>query len=88
MKRFVRDFLHYHSNIFCAAGKIIQSLQEEGKQRGFAIDKEGAGGYSALHIRRGDFQYKECLISSEEWYNMSNKLWLPKEILYISTGKH
>jgi hypothetical protein len=87
MKRFVRDFIHYHDNLYCAAGKIIQSLQEEGKQLGFEVDEEGAGGYSALHVRRGDFQYKECLIPAEEWYETTKKLWHPKEILYISTDE-
>eukprot|EP00804_Cyclotella_cryptica_P030282 CCRYP_019226-RC/>CCRYP_019226-RC protein AED:0.25 eAED:0.25 QI:120/1/1/1/0.76/0.66/18/2265/1695 len=87
MKRFVRDFIHYRDNLYCAAGKIIQLLQEEGKQRGFVVDEEGAGGYSALHVRRGDLQYKEVLIPAEEWYETTKKLWQPKEILYISTDE-
>jgi len=87
-KRFVRDFIHYHDNIFCAAGKIIQLLQDEGKQLGHEVDEEGAGGYSALHVRRGDLQYKEVMISAEEWYNNTAKLWRqPKEILYIATDE-
>ena len=86
-KRFVRDFIHYHENIFCAAGKIVKLLQEEGKERGFEVDDEGAGGFSALHIRRGDLQYKEVIISAEEWYNNTAKLWLDKEILYIATDE-
>jgi GDP-fucose protein O-fucosyltransferase len=56
VKRFVRDFLHYHDAIYCAAGKIVKALQYEGLQRGHTVDEEGAGGYSALHIRRGDLQ--------------------------------
>jgi hypothetical protein len=55
-KRLVRDFLHYHDSIFCAAGKIIKSLQAEGVKRGFKPDEEGGGGFSAMHIRRGEFQ--------------------------------
>ena len=55
-KRFVRDFLHYHDTIFCAAGKIIKAVQAEGIERGFSVDDEGSGGFSALHIRRGEFQ--------------------------------
>ena len=86
-KRFVRDFIHYHDNIFCAAGKIIRLLQDEGKQRGFNVDAEGAGGYSALHVRRGDLQYKEVIISAEEWYENTAKLYKPKEILYIATDE-
>lgn len=86
-KRFVRDFIHYHDIVFCAAGKIVKLLQAEGKQRGFNVDEEGAGGFSALHVRRGDLQYKEVIISAEEWYNTTAKLWKPKEILYIATDE-
>jgi len=86
-KRFVRDFIHYHENIFCAAGKVVQLLQDEGRQRGFEVDEEGAGGYSAWHVRRGDLQYKEVIISAEEWYENTAKLWLTKEILYIATDE-
>ncbi|KAL7551192.1 hypothetical protein ACHAWF_014388 [Thalassiosira exigua] len=86
-KRFVRDFVHYQDNIFCAAGKIIRLLQNEGNERGFQVDDEGAGGYSALHVRRGDLQYKEVIISAEEWYENTAKLWQPKEILYIATDE-
>jgi hypothetical protein len=55
-KRFVRDFLHYNDKIYCAAAKIVKALQAEGKKLGFDVDVEGGGGYSAMHIRRGEFQ--------------------------------
>ena len=86
-KRFVRDFVHYNDSIFCAAGKIVHALQEEGRSRGDTVDGEGGGGYSALHVRRGDLQYKEVIISAEEWYNTTNKLWKPNELLYIATDE-
>jgi len=87
MKRLIRDFIHYHDNLYCTAGKIIQSLQEDGKKRGFQIDDEGSGGYSTLHIRRGDLQFKESRISAEQWYETTRKLWQLNEILYISTDE-
>ena len=86
-KRFIRDFIHYKDDVFCAASKIINLLQEEGRQLGFKVDDEYAGGYSALHIRRGDLQYKEVRISAEEWYENTAKLWKPDEILYIATDE-
>jgi len=86
-KRFIRDFIHYKDELFCAAGKIINLIQEEGKQLGFEVDDEGAGGFSALHIRRGDLQFKEVIISAEEWYENTAKLWQPNEILYIATDE-
>ena len=51
-KRFVRDFLHYHDKIYCAAGKVVKALQSEAIQHGWPVDPTGAGGYSAMHIRR------------------------------------
>lgn len=68
MKRFVRDYMHYNDSIFCAAGKIVRSIQQEAMERGFSLDEEGGGGYSSLHVRRGDLQYKEVLLSEDLWY--------------------
>lgn len=50
-------------------------------------DQNGAGGYSALHIRRGDFQFKKQRISAEEWWDNTKEVWLPNEILYIATDE-
>ena len=57
-KRFVRDFLHYNDRIFCAAGKIVRAIQQEAMELGFPLDEEGGGGYSSLHVRRDDLQFK------------------------------
>ncbi|KAK1748218.1 GDP-fucose protein O-fucosyltransferase family protein [Skeletonema marinoi] len=86
-KRLVRDLLHYRPEINCAAGKIIKALQDEGKARGFLTDINGAGGYSAMHIRRGDFQYKNMKISGEEWVKNTNDVFEKNEILYIATDE-
>jgi hypothetical protein len=86
-KRFVRDFLHYNNQIYCAAGKIVKALQAEGKDRGFPTDDEGGGGYSAMHIRRGDFQFKKVKLPAEEWYENTKEIWKPKEIIFIATDE-
>ena len=86
-KRFVRDFLHYHDSIYCAAGKIVLELQEESKKRGFEIDLEGGGGYSSFHVRRGDLQYKRVKIPAEEWEENTRELFMENEILYIATDE-
>jgi hypothetical protein len=86
-KRFVRDFLHYHDTIYCAAGKIVKALQLEATQRGFSTDENGGGGFSAMHIRRGDFQYKRVKLPAEEWYENTKEIWQPKEIMYIATDE-
>jgi GDP-fucose protein O-fucosyltransferase len=86
-KRFVRDFLHYHDEIYCAAGKIVKAVQAEGVARGLHVDAEGAGAFSALHVRRGDLQYKKVKIPAQEWYDNTKEVWLPKEILYVATDE-
>ena len=75
-KRFVRDNLRYHDKIYCAAGKIILALQYENHllsgdvgspSPSLDLDTELVGGYSSLHIRRGDLQFKEVKFDSEQW---------------------
>jgi hypothetical protein len=89
-KRFVRDFLHYHDTIYCAAGKIVRALQLESaltRPADHAPDAEGAGGYSALHVRRGDLQYKKVKISAQEWYDNTKEIYKTNELLYIATDE-
>ena len=105
VKRFVRDFLRYHDEVFCAAGKIILALQYEDHLRNLAIgsdygdksstssastvnyDSELVGGFSSLHIRRGDLQFKEVKFDSKTWYQNTKEIWRPNEILYIATDE-
>ena len=74
-KRFVRDFLHYKDQIYCAAGKIVHALNAEGRE------------WSSLHIRRGDFQYKKVKLPAEEWYENTKEVWHKGEILFIATDE-
>ena len=74
-KRFVRDFLHYKDQIYCAAGKIVHSLNAEGKE------------WSSMHIRRGDFQYKKVKLPAEEWYENTKEVWHKGEVLFIATDE-
>ena len=51
-KRFIRDFVRYRSGIQCAAHDLIQTIKQE------AAQQSGTSVYYALHIRRGDLQFK------------------------------
>ncbi len=86
-KRFVRDFMHYNDKIFCAAGKIVRLIQQEAVDRGFALDDEGGGGFSSLHVRRGDLQFKDALISENKWWENTKDIFQENEILYIATDE-
>ena len=74
-KRFVRDFLHYKDALYCAAGKIVNALNNEGKE------------WSTLHVRRGDLQYKNVKIPAEEWYENLKEIWKEGELLFIATDE-
>ncbi|KAL3785875.1 hypothetical protein HJC23_008763 [Cyclotella cryptica] len=68
-KRFVRDHLRYSDEIQCAAARVVAALRERARKR----DPEGNpnGEFDSMHIRRGDFQYKETQITSDEIYQNS-----------------
>ncbi len=53
-RRFVRDFLRYKDNIQCAGDALLKLVRNDALK----IDPNGNGEFYALHIRRGDFQYK------------------------------
>ncbi|KAL7428026.1 hypothetical protein ACHAXH_002252 [Discostella pseudostelligera] len=81
-KRFVRDFLHYGDAIYCAAGKVIRALEQEAKEPGSSQPS-----FSAMHVRRGDFQYKKVKITAHDWYNITKELFRKNEIIYIATDE-
>jgi len=91
MARFVRDYLHYHDVIYCAAGKIVKAVQTEAlaldQNPAARIDREGAGAFSALHVRRGDLQYNKVKFPAQEWYDNTQEVWEPNELMYVATDE-
>ena len=75
--RFVRDYVHYIDLIFCKAAIIVSALFKEGLGRG----------YSAFHVRRGDFQYKEVKVSAEVLLKNVGQFIPQNELLYIATDE-
>lgn len=100
-KRIVRDRMHYHEIIFCAAGKVLQLIHREASElMGQSIplwaDKRSGGGsvhdaatFHAAHIRRGDFQYKDTRIPGEQiWKNIRGLYDFNRSrLLYIATDE-
>lgn len=102
-KRIVRDRLHYHDNIFCLAGYVVRRIHEDaakltGKPMpslAHAEPKTGGGNtnidatYFALHIRRGDFQYKETRIAAKDIWTNVRPMLDPNitRLIYISTDE-
>jgi hypothetical protein len=87
-KRFVRDFLHYPDEVFCAAGRVIQSLEEESaKLSSSSLSLSGRPSYSSMHVRRGDFQYKKVKITAQDWYDNTRELFSDNELIFIATDE-
>ena len=54
-RRFVRDYLRYKDEIQCAGAELVGAVRADAKR---IISENPYGEYYALHIRRGDFQFK------------------------------
>ena len=52
-KRFIRDYMRYRDEIQCLGHELVQAVRADAKTSGIP-----SGDYYALHIRRGDFQFK------------------------------
>lgn len=61
-KRFVRDYMRYDDIIQCAGAKLLRAVRKEAKR----LDPASQGNFYALHIRRGDFQFKDVKIGADQ----------------------
>jgi hypothetical protein len=61
-RRFVRDYMRYKDPIQCLGAELVAAVRKDALE----TNPNGKGEYYALHIRRGDFQYKEVKLSAEE----------------------
>lgn len=59
-RRLVRDVVRYKDEIQCAAARVVDAIRERSRSLGFG------GAYYALHVRRGDFQYKAVKIQAQD----------------------
>ena len=75
-KRFVRDYVHYTDIIMCKAAIIVDKLLKEAN----------GGQYSAFHIRRGEFQYKEVKIPATQLLENIGHFIPEGQLIYIATG--
>ena len=85
-KRFVRDYMRYKDDIHCAGHELISLVRKDALE----LNPTGNGDYYALHIRRGDFQYKDVKISASEilsnlHYENGTVIIPPGSLVYLST---
>lgn len=61
-RRFVRDYIRYKDEIQCAGAELVGAVRADARK----ILPSSNGEFYALHVRRGDFQFKEVKISAAE----------------------
>jgi len=81
-KRYVRDHLRYIDEIQCAAARIVAAMKEKARENG-----NTDGNYHSMHIRRGDFQYKETRIPATEIYDNIKEIFEDNSTLFIATDE-
>ena len=95
-KRFIRDFMRYQDVIQCAGHELVKAIRADAaahhqRTSGSALGNHSGKGthapYYALHVRRGDFQFKDVKISAEEIIkNLGGNAIIPRgAIVYVST---
>lgn len=84
LKRFVRDHLRYHDEIQCAAARVVERMRKISRDNG------SDGNFYAFHIRRGDFQFKDMLLSIDDIYDKYAKKYIPEKktaTVFIATDE-
>jgi len=80
--RFIRDHLRYIDELQCAAARVVEALREKAKKNG---SPEGI--FDTLHVRRGDFQYKDTRVDATVLYDNSADLIPENTTLFIATDE-
>ena len=84
MKRFVRDHLRYIDEIQCAAARIINAVRDRARER----NQSNQGGlFDTMHIRRGDFQFKDTRVDADIIYNNVKDVLTENATVYIATDE-
>lgn len=83
MKRFIRDHVRYIDEIQCAAARVVTALRKRVSDRTKGASKD----FDTIHIRRGDFQFKETRVSAEKILNQLKRVLDDGTTLYIATDE-
>lgn len=81
-KRYVRDHLRYIDEIQCAAATIVNAVRTKAREHG-----NPNGEYDSMHIRRGDFQYKQTRIDATKIYKNIASVLTENATLFVATDE-
>ena len=57
--------MRYKDDIQCAGSELVAMVREDARK----ADPAGGGVFYALHVRRGDFQYKASTFREYSYFN-------------------
>lgn len=80
-KRFVRDHLRYVDEIQCAAARVVVEMRKKSRENGHG------GVFDTLHIRRGDFQYKDTRVPADVIYENIKDVLQEGSTIYVATDE-
>lgn len=80
----MRDHIRYVDEIVCAAARIVKAVRERAKRKS-ASNKNGE--YDSMHVRRGDFQYKNVKVGIDKIYAESKEALKDHGTIYIATDE-
>lgn len=82
--RFVRDHLRYVDELQCAAARVVTEIRRLAKEEN---PSNTEGDFDSAHIRRGDFQYKDTRLDSDQLYDRSKDYLTDGSVFYIATDE-
>jgi len=82
--RFVRDHLRYLDELQCAAGRVVTEMRKIAEKD---VENNPDGLFDTLHVRRGDFQYKDTRLEADVLFEKSKDVLQEGAVLYIATDE-
>lgn len=83
MKRFVRDHVRYIDEIQCGAARVVAAVRKRVSER----TKGASTDFDTIHIRRGDFQFKETRVEAPVILEQLKRVLDADTTLYIATDE-
>lgn len=68
-RRFVRDYMRYKDYIQCAGKGVLEEVRKDALEHSHGNHSD----FYALHIRRGDFQFKVVILVSPPLTHIGSK---------------
>ncbi len=82
--RFVRDHLRYLDELQCTAARVVDEIRKIAMKE---VSDNPDGHFDTLHVRRGDFQFKDTRLEADQLFEKSKDVLQEGSIVYIATDE-